>query len=264
MLQGLLGDVPVTAVVTGLAHGNEFTVQTVTVIALLPTAPFPLKVTFGPVPEYWSPVIERAVTVKLCWTWAAAFQLALPAWLASSVQLPAAVKVTTPPDDAAGRGRRVDRDGHGQARGGRGGRGVRAPPTAALAGAVVVKLTVWVPLPTAKVCWTWAAAFQLALPAWLASSVQLPAAVKVTTPPAIEQLAEVDESTRDGHGQARGGRGGRGVRGAADHRVGRGGRGEADRLGALAHGEALLDLGRRRSSWRCRPGWRRACSCRPR
>ena len=28
-------------------------------------------------------------------------------------------------------------------------------------------------------------------------------------------------------------------------RVGRGGRGEADRLGALAHGEGLLDLGRR-------------------
>ena len=44
---------------------------------------------------------------------------------------------------------------------------------------------------TVKVCWTWGAALKLELPAWLASIVQLPAAVKLTTPPEMEQLAEV-------------------------------------------------------------------------
>ena len=47
---------------------------------------------------------------------------------------------------------------------------------------------------TVKVCWTWGAALKLELPAWLASIVQLPAAVKLTTPPEMEQLAEVVES----------------------------------------------------------------------
>ena len=35
---------------------------------------------------------------------------------------------------------------------------------------------VWVPLPTVKVCCTWGAALKLALPAWLASMTQVPAA----------------------------------------------------------------------------------------
>ena len=45
-----------------------------------------------------------------------------------------------------------------------------------------------------KVCWTWVAALKFELPAWLASIAQLPAAVKLTTPPEMEQLALVVES----------------------------------------------------------------------
>ena len=41
-----------------------------------------------------------------------------------------------------------------------------------------------------KVCCTCGAAFQLALPAWLASTTQVPAAVKLTTPAEIEQTEE--------------------------------------------------------------------------
>ena len=40
----------------------------------------------------------RCDTVKLCWTWGAAFQLLLPAWLALIVHVPAPTKVTVEPD----------------------------------------------------------------------------------------------------------------------------------------------------------------------
>ena len=43
------------------------------------------------------------------------------------------------------------------------------------------------PLPTANDCWAWGAAFQLALPAWLASTLHVPTALKLTTPPEIAQ-----------------------------------------------------------------------------
>src|SRR2546423_15485583 len=46
---------------------------------------------------------------------------------------------------------------------------------------------VWSPLATAKVCWAWGAAFQLALPAWLASMTQVPTVVKLTVEPEMEQ-----------------------------------------------------------------------------
>ena len=41
-------------------------------------------------------VVEALATVKLCWTWGAAFQLPLPAWFALIVQVPAPMKETTP------------------------------------------------------------------------------------------------------------------------------------------------------------------------
>ena len=63
---------------------------------------------------------------------------------------------------------------------------------------------------------------------------QLPAALKVTTPPEIEQLALVVESivivTGEPRARRRGGRVGR----TTHRRVGRGGGGEGDRLGPRA------------------------------
>lgn len=43
-------------------------------------------------------VSVAGVTVKLLWTWGAAFQLASPAWLAAMVQVPAATRVTLLPE----------------------------------------------------------------------------------------------------------------------------------------------------------------------
>ena len=65
----------------------------------------------------------------------------------------------------------------------------------ALPGAVEVKVMVWLPLATVTFCWTWVAAFQTALPAWLASSLQVPAALKLTTPLVMEHTDELEEST---------------------------------------------------------------------
>ena len=190
-------------------------------------------------------MIVRAVTVKLCWTWGAALKLALPAWLASRMQVPAAegdhaagdgasrcssastVMVTARPEVAGGgrgvggaaeptrcRCRRGEGDGLGalhaegllglgrrvvvgvaglvgvddagaaptkvktDAVGARGVQTVGEPDVKVtvrpegpwrpgcrwrrrrwpLPGAVEVKVMVWVPLPTVKVCWTWGAA----------------------------------------------------------------------------------------------------------
>ncbi len=60
------------------------------------------------------------------------------------------------------------------------------PATVAAAGAVEVKLIVWLPRATAKLCCTCGAAFQFALPAWLALITQVPAPMKLTVLPAIE------------------------------------------------------------------------------
>jgi hypothetical protein len=51
------------------------------------------------------------------------------------------------------------------------------------------------PLPTAKDCWTWVAANQLVLPAWLKFKVQVPTVRNETTPPEIEHTAEDVAST---------------------------------------------------------------------
>ena len=62
-------------------------------------------------------------------------------------------------------------------------------------GAAEVKVMLWLPLPTAKDCWSWGAAAKLALPAWLASMTQVPAAWKLTTPAEIEQTPVLVVST---------------------------------------------------------------------
>src|SRR5664280_2690351 len=41
--------------------------------------------------------VDAGLTVKDCVTWGAAEKVALPAWLASRVHVPAPVKLTTPP-----------------------------------------------------------------------------------------------------------------------------------------------------------------------
>ena len=61
----------------------------------------------------------------------------------------------------------------------------------ALAGAVEVKLIVWLPLLIVKLCCTWVAAFQFASPGWLALMVQVPMVTKVTVEPETVQTAVV-------------------------------------------------------------------------
>ena len=55
-------------------------------------------------------------------------------------------------------------------------------PTAAFAVAALVNTGTWLAGFTVKLCWTCAAGLKVALPAWLASSVQVPAAKNDTTP----------------------------------------------------------------------------------
>ena len=64
-----------------------------------------------------------------------------------------------------------------------------------MVGADVVRDTVWEPASTLTVCWTWGAAVYPALPAWLASMTQVPAPVKLTTTPAMEQAPAVEEAS---------------------------------------------------------------------
>ncbi len=55
-------------------------------------------------------------------------------------------------------------------------------------GAVEVKVIVWDPWATMTAWVFCGAGFQLVFPAWLASRVQVPTPVKLTTPPAMEQF----------------------------------------------------------------------------
>src|SRR5581483_7932241 len=61
------------------------------------------------------------------------------------------------------------------------------PPTVAPAGAVDVKAIDWLPLATANDCCTWGAALYCALPAWLASTTQVPTPIIDTVAPLSEQ-----------------------------------------------------------------------------
>ena len=99
-------------------------------------------------------------TVTGCCRNGAALKLVLPAWLASTMQVPAPVKLTTPAvivhapavDDPSMAKVTASPDEPWPP----GCRGP-APPTAA-DGPVEVNVMVWEPLPTAKDCWTWGAA----------------------------------------------------------------------------------------------------------
>jgi hypothetical protein len=122
-----------------------------------------------------------------CCACGAALKFALPAWLASMMQVPVAVKLTVEPliehtDAAVASMVKVtgspDVDVAVTAYVG--------PPGVALLGAVDVKLIVCEPLPTAKDCCACGAALKFALPAWLASMTQVPAPVKLTVAPLIE------------------------------------------------------------------------------
>ena len=64
----------------------------------------------------------------------------------------------------------------------------------AVVGAVEVKVIVWLRF-TEKACCTWGAALKVVLPAWLASRVQVPGPVKLTTPPLMEQTLPLEAST---------------------------------------------------------------------
>src|SRR6185369_12154163 len=57
------------------------------------------------------------------------------------------------------------------------------PPTAALTGAVEVKLIVWIALPTANDCCTCGAGLKLLLPLWFALILQVPTPMNETCEP---------------------------------------------------------------------------------
>jgi hypothetical protein len=119
-------------------------------------------------------------TANDCATSDAAATLALPAWSAAMVQVPAPTKVTVEPDtvqtevvlelNATGRPALLVADTVYGA----------APKTCAASAA---KLIVWVCAVTLNDCVTGAAALTLALPAWLAAIVQVPRLTKVTVEP---------------------------------------------------------------------------------
>jgi hypothetical protein len=128
------------------------------------------------------------------WTCGAAAYLALPAWLASMTQLPPPVKVTEfpdtvhafPPPEAAENTT-----------------GLPEPPPVAdkcaeprtFPDAGAVREIDWGINLTVIVRWTWGAAVYCALPAWLASMTQLPAAMKVTEVPDTVHALEPPENT---------------------------------------------------------------------
>ncbi len=127
-------------------------------------------------------------TAKLCCTCGAAFQFALPTWLALITQVPAPMKLTLLPaieHTPLALASMVKATGSPDV-------AVpvtvyAAPATTAAAGAVEVKLIVWLPGPTANDCWICGAGLKFALPAWLALTTQVPADRNVTLLPAMAQ-----------------------------------------------------------------------------
>jgi hypothetical protein len=181
------------------------TVQTLVVADVMVTAraeeAVALTVT-GP----WSKRLSASAAKVIVWlpllivkprcTCMAAFQLVLPAWSALIVQVPTVTKVTVVPDTVQ---TLVVADVM-----------VTASPEEAVAltvtgpwskrlSASAAKVIVWLPLLIVKPCWTWDAAFQLALPAWSALMVQVPTVTKVTVVPETVQtlvVAEVKATVR--------------------------------------------------------------------
>ena len=126
------------------------------IVAVSPLVTFP---DVPPLPLVRATAVGAPSTEKLCWTWVAAFQLPLPAWLAFRVQVPGPWKLTTPLPliEQTLELKEATVMADGEARGGAGRRGVGGAHRLAGYGAVEVKVMVWVPLPTEKLCWTWVA-----------------------------------------------------------------------------------------------------------
>ena len=103
----------------------------------------------------WSPLL----TVNDCCTWGAAFQLALPAWLALIVQVPTVTKVTVVPEMVqtlvVAEVKATVRPEEAVAL------SVSGPSSKRLS-ASAVKVIVWFPLLIGNDCCTWGAAFQFA------------------------------------------------------------------------------------------------------
>ena len=134
----------------------------------------------------WLPLL----IVKDCWTWGAAFQFALPAWLALIVQVPTVTKVTVVAGDGAdtgGGGAEADREAGGGG-GADGDRGL----IEGLAGERAEGDRL-VALADREGLLDLGAAFQFALPAWLALIVQVPTVTKVTVVPETVQTPVVAE-----------------------------------------------------------------------
>ena len=154
----------------------------------------------GAVPSVWAPGVAKLMvcaesgvtpTVTVRVTVAAAATLALPAWLAARVQLPADTSVSVVPLTVQTAGVLDVK--------------VTAKPAldvATSAGAGVPR--VWLPGElkvmvctagaTLKVCVTGVAADVVLLPAWLAVTVQLPAVSSVSVVPLSVQTAAVDDA----------------------------------------------------------------------
>ncbi len=126
-----------------------------------------------------------------CTTGVAAAKLGLPAWLAESVQVPADTNVSVVPATVQTVGV-VDTKLTGKPD--------EAVATSAPAGVPMVllpgdvKMMVCAAVDTVKVCVTAVAGLKLALPAWLADTVQDPAATRVSAVPLIVQMAGVVEA----------------------------------------------------------------------
>jgi hypothetical protein len=127
-----------------------------------------------------SVVVVPVKTLKLWVTWAAGLNVALPPWLAVTVQVPGAMKVITAElvplpvqTDVVELASVTGRPELAVAV------AVYVPPTSALVGAVDVKVIVWFCLLTVKLWMTCGAGLKVAFPAWSAVSVQVPAAMKL-------------------------------------------------------------------------------------
>ena len=128
--------------------------------------------------------------VNDCWTWDAAFQLVLPAWLALMVQVPTVTKVTVVPETVQ---MLVVADVKTTVRPEEAvaliASGLRSKVLVEIAANVIV----WLPLLIVKLRATCEAAFQLVFPAWLALIVQVPTVTKVTVVPETVQTLVVAE-----------------------------------------------------------------------
>ena len=117
--------------------------------------------------------------------------MALPAWSAAMVQVPAERALTVAPLTLQTAGvvelKATARPEVAAAF------AVLAPPTARVDGEKDIAPMLWAALPIAMFCVTWEAALKFALPAWSAAMVQVPAERALTVEPLTLQTAGVVE-----------------------------------------------------------------------